>query len=486
MSDGCGSIEHVFECDRDWDLIELMGEATRYESMSAAQRLLAVAQLYERRVGALGDLDWYVVDYCTAVAAEVSAVQNISHSRAVGQVQFACALAHRLPMVAKVFLRGTIDYRMVSMIIARTDNVEDALMAEVDEAIAGHCEKWMKLSKNKLGDRIDQWVAKFDPAGVRIPPKVENNRYVDTEASSPGMAWLSGHLHATDAAAFTQRLDAVAATVCEHDPRSTQQRRADAVGALGRGEATLACRCERQDCTAAAELAAVSSAVIHVLAEQATLDGTSNNPGYLRGFGILPAQSVRQVAKSATLKPLTVAAGATPDPGYRPRAKAKELLQWRDLTCRWPGCDKPVEKCDVDHTVPWPWGPTHPSNTKHYCRIHHLIKTFHTGVGGWTDCQLPDGTIVLTSPSGHVYTTEPHGAAMFPALAEPTAALDLPAHVVDPGTDRSVMMPRRRQTRAQDRQHRINAERRERTELIAEEERQHQAWLAANYKPPPF
>ena len=34
--------------------------------------------------------------------------------------------------------------------------------------------------------------------------------------------------------------------------------------------------------------------------------------------------------------------------------------------------------------------------------------------------------------------------------------------------------------------HRINQERRQRTELIAEEERQRQAWLAANYEPPPF
>ena len=40
------------------------------------------------------------------------------------------------------------------------------------------------------------------------------------------------------------------------------------------------------------------------------------------------------------------------------------------------------------------------------------------------------------------------------------------------------MMPRRKQTREHDRRDRINAERRERTELIAEEERQHQAWLS--------
>jgi hypothetical protein len=42
------------------------------------------------------------------------------------------------------------------------------------------------------------------------------------------------------------------------------------------------------------------------------------------------------------------------------------------------------------------------------------------------------------------------------------------------------MMPRRKQTREQVRRDRINSERRQRTELVAEEERQRQAWLAAN------
>jgi hypothetical protein len=95
------------------------------------------------------------------------------------------------------------------------------------------------------------------------------------------------------------------------------------------------------------------------------------------------------------------------------------------------------------------------------------------------------GTIVLTAPTGHLYRTEPHGAAMFRALAQPTGELDIAPHVVSPDTDRSAMMPRRKQTRDQDRRDRINAERRERTELIAEEERKRQAWLAANDEPPP-
>jgi hypothetical protein len=476
----------MFEMSSDAELIDVMGEATRDESTAIAQRLAAVGELYARRTAERAECKWWSADATDQVAAEVSAVQNISHARAVGQVNYARTLRERLPALARVFARGTIDFRLVSMIIARTENVDDAVMAALDEAIARHAERWMKLSKPKLRDRVDLWVAKFDPAGVRVAPKVDDNRYVDIDPSSPGMAFLSGHIHAVDGAALDQRLDALAATVCEHDPRTKEQRRADACGPLARGEATLACQCGSEDCAAVAERRVVADAVIHVLAEQATLDGGSDMPGYLPGFGILPAESVREVATSATLKPVTVPTGAAPDPGHRPTAKSAEFVRWRDLTCRWPGCDKPVEKSDIDHTVPWPYGPTHPSNTKPYCRTHHLIKTFCGGPGGWTDQQLSDGTIILTAPTGHIYTTEPHGAAMFPALGQSTGELDIPPALQVPETDRSVMMPRRKQTRDQDRRDRINAERRERTELIAEEERQRQAWLAANYEPPPF
>jgi Domain of unknown function (DUF222) len=351
--------------------------------------------------------------------------------------------------------------------------------------LARHCRKWMKLSGPKLRDRIDLWVAKFDPAAVRIPPTVDDNRYVEIAPTSPGMAGMAGYLHASDAAALDQRLDALAATVCENDPRTKEQRRADATGPLARGEVQLPCLCSTQDCPAATQRAAANAAVIHVLAEQATIEGSSDKPGYLPGFGILPAESVRALAGSAIVKPV-VMPGVTPDPGYRPSAVTKEFVRWRDLTCRWPGCDAPAQCCDYDHTVPYPLSPTHASTGKFYCRGHHLIKTFYGGPGGWRDRQLPDGTIVFTAPTGHVYSSEPHGGAMFSALAAPTAQFDLPTLEEPPDPNRGAMMPRRKQTRDQDRQDRINAERRERTELIAEEERQRQAWLAANYEPPPF
>ena len=114
------------------------------------------------------------------------------------------------------------------------------------------------------------------------------------------------------------------------------------------------------------------------------------------------------------------------------------------------------------------------------------MKTFYSGPGGWTDAQLPHGTVVFTAPTGHIYSTEPLGGMLFAALRQSTGVLIVPQVSDVPVTGRALMMPRRKQTREQDRRDRIIAERRLRTELIAEQERQRQAWLAANYEPPPF
>jgi hypothetical protein len=81
---------------------------------------------------------------------------------------------------------------------------------------------------------------------------------------------------------------------------------------------------------------------------------------------------------------------------------------------------------------------------------------------GWADKQLPDGTVILTAPTGHTYVTTPGSALLFPSLCRPTGGL--PAPQADPPKDhcreRSAMMPKRRRTRAQDRATRIATERR--------------------------
>lgn len=475
----------MFDSATPKELIDAMGVAARAESAAIAQRLAAVAALFQQRKRSYVEAGMVRTDVHVAVAAEVSAAQNISRSRARSQVDWAVSLHTRLPRVAEAFARGDIDYRMVQTVLTRTENVEDEVIGALDEALAPKLSRWMRLSKNKLRDRVDLWVADFDPAGVRVPPIAIDNRYFDVAPDVPGMAYAGGVLNSEDAAALDQRLDAVAATVCPNDPRSRNQRRADSAGALGRGESSLACQCGSRDCTAAGVGESAAQVVIHILAEQATVEGTGDKAGYLSGFGVLPAEQVRAAAKTAKLTPVRLP-GPGPENGYRPSAGLKDFLRWRDLTCRFPGCDDPVQRCDVDHTTPWPFGVTHASGLKHYCRTHHIVKTFLTGVNGWKDEQRRDGTIVVTSPTGHVYETEPLGGLLFPSLRVPTAPVPEVAVPQAEGSSKTAMMPRRSRTHEQDRKARIARERRQRIQINAERERQHHAWLAETYQPPPF
>ena len=66
-------------------------------------------------------------------------------------------------------------------------------------------------------------------------------------------------------------------------------------------------------------------------------------------------------------------------------------------------------------------------------RCHHLLKTFR----GWRDRQLPNGTVVWTSPLGQTYTTHPGSRLLFPRLCRPTAAVtarDTPGDAPAPPT----------------------------------------------------
>ena len=499
----------MFEDDSDAVLIDRISAATRAESVAIAARLAAIGALDSLREQELAESILWRTDPFEEVAAEISAAMRIARGRAATQIHHARVLRDKLPQVAARFAVGDIDYRVVRMIIARTGIVDPSVWAGLDAELAARAHRWMRFSERQLRDRVDQWIAKLDPNGVRVPPDISEQRFVQIEPSTPGMASIWANIDAVEAVALDQRLDAVANTVCEQDPRSHEQRRADAVGPLARLEAQLVCRCGREECPAAQNRAAADAAVVHVLAGKSTVDGGSDAPGYLPGHGILPAESVRDLAGRAKIKPVRLPgdtadagpcgeskpshSGDSPqaaeqadnaEPGYRPTAGLSEFIRWRDLTCRFPGCDAPAERCDIDHTAPWPLGPTHPSNTKLYCRAHHLIKTF---CPGWSDRQYPDGTVEVTTPTGHTYTTEPHGGALFDDLATPTGNLNLTDPPPAPGPNRSAKMPKRSRTREQDRQGRIAEERRLRAEFNNDlaHERAYQAWLAEEHGPPP-
>jgi hypothetical protein len=79
----------------------------------------------------------------------------------------------------------------------------------------------------------------------------------------------------------------------------------------------------------------------------------------------------------------------------------RDLVVARDRTCQGPGCRMPAARCDLDHTVEWPCGPTCPANLCALCRTHHRVKT-------------------LTDASCRAITGDPGRPSLDPALRTPT------------------------------------------------------------------
>ena len=149
-------------------------------------------------------------------------------------------------------------------------------------------------------------------------------------------------------------------------------------------------------------------------------------------------------------------------------------LRDRDLTCRFPGCDRPAERCDLDHRTPYgDRGATHPANLRCLCRKHHLLKTFWTGPSGWTDHQLDDGTIIWTAPTGHHYRSPPPAALHFPHCNTTTPTPPTPptpphqtAATPAPASQRALAMPQRKHPRRTTHTNRIHTQRHHNQHLI--------------------
>lgn len=477
----------MFETLADAEVVESIAGASREQSAACGRELIAIGELYARRApeGETERVNW-AIDGHANVVAEISAALNISRGRAAGRLNYAIDLRERFPEVAKVFAAGAIDFRMMAMLLSRSQNVEDDdALARLDAAFAQWAPKWMKMSGPKLRERIDMWVEKYDPAGVREPKPPTDDRYVDVGPISPGMVGVWAKLGFAEGVAFDDRLDEIAATVCRDDPRTAKQRRADALVAMAAGQLRLECGCGAEDCPEGTSEEPLAQLVIEVIAEQATIEGRSDNPAYLPGFGPVPAAMLREMATDARLRPVLLPEPCA-EPGYRPSAALARFIRCRDLTCRFPGCEVPATACQIDHTIPYPLGPTHPSNLKLLCVFHHLLKTFWTGADGWSDRQEPDGTVVWRAPSGLTYITVPGGAQFFPQLGQPTGDIDMTPSSGPSGPHRGAMMPMRKRTRAEDRAYRIALERQHNAARIAREQLLLAERIARDDEPPPF
>ena len=491
-------------CEDDALLVETISAYARAETVAAARRLAAIAELAVRRLGSelARARELQAVDGWDSCAAEVAAELTIGHRSASGLMHQGLDLRYRLPRLGALFLRGEITLKVATTASWRTKLIlDDDLLAKVDDGLADIATRCSGYSDDRLNDAIDTIVQQHDPDAVRRFRAAE--RGLDMRFGKPGdetgTVSVYGRVKSTDAELANRRMEAMATSVCPNDPRTHGERRTEAFGIINAGGDHMPCLCGRPECPAS-EGPDARGKYFDILVitndpdagkEPAGADGpeaVADEPkspssgsapcpftSLIAGGGTIPAPLLAELRRiGAAARPVVTPQHLNAETGYRPSTALQRFVRARDMTCCFPGCTHPAEYCDVDHTVPYEQSRlTHPGNVKALCRKHHLLKTFWVGRGGWTDEQLADGTVVWTTPAGLRKVVPPRSRLPFPEWDTATPVPDGPVPAARPAPGRELRMPTRSRTRAQSHRDRVNAERERNRRLDAE-------------NPPPF
>ncbi len=152
---------------------------------------------------------------------------------------------------------------------------------------------------------------------------------------------------------------------------------------------------------------------VNVLVPLETIVGCSEQGGRI-GNTPCTADEITDLIAQAALESSTIrrlvtdSAGCILDAGRRHYLASdlqKFVLRLRDQHCRFPGCNRPAERCEIDHAHPYDaGGHTDTCNLGPLCKFHHEMKT----AGYWhITASARDGSCTWRSPLGRIYEHEP-------------------------------------------------------------------------------
>lgn len=308
--------------------------------------------------------------------------------------------ANAHPSLMRVWRRGAIDARKVAVI---GDSLRD-----VDPAFADTlAEEAARYATSRTATQTRAWLTRqvlaADPGMAEVRrARANEGRHITLRPVGDGMAELCALLPGVQARQAFDTINALAQAAPKGDARTADQRRADALMDLLTGRAEP------------------PQVKVQVVVSADTLAGESDSPGWVPGLGPITAGEARQIVRGAgpmTCSPLIAdpdtgmladrTTGTSVEPQYRPSAELDRAVRARDLTCRFPGCRRSAlgtaSGTDLDHTAPWPQGPTTWGNLAVLCRRHHRLK--HSA--GWQAELSSVGIMTWTTPTGRHYVTEP-------------------------------------------------------------------------------
>ncbi|ROS75319.1 HNH endonuclease signature motif containing protein [Cellulomonas sp. PhB143] len=385
----------------DEEVVDRIVAWQRLLSWATAAQAADVDELLGRRRGSRGAE--FAVD-------EVAAALTTTRAVAARSVDLAVGLRVH-PSVGAALSAGRICERRARVLIEAAPTVPVDERVRLVAALVGEAES---LTAPRLRERARRAEIEHDPGAAQARREGEKRRRgVFYEPLPDAMARISAYLPAEDAQALYAAVDDLARTL-PADARSADQRRADALldQVCGTPDAGTD---HRPDSGARRGAGVRGRARVLVTVPFTTLAGLDDAPGHIAGYGPVPADVARQIAADATWQRLLTdpADGRLLDAGsttYRPARSLRAAVEARDVTCCFPGCRVPADRCDLDHIDPYEPGTgpgtepqTRASNLQALCRHHHRLKTH----GEWTVSTRPDGTTTWTAPTGHTYHRPP-------------------------------------------------------------------------------
>ncbi len=405
--------------------------AARLEAWAAARKLSATAALVARAAGWRGvacdgqSVPGRTVAASRIAAHELGAALDLSPRSAGNLVHLALDLA-RLPVTRAALAEGLVDLPKARM-VAETLRVLDPGAAREVEARAvptAAGRTWAQLH-----DTLRRAVVRVDPAAAAERRRRSlTDRRAERFPLPDGMAGLTWTDAAETVDSFWTWLTATAeAARGPGDARTLDQTRADVLGDLGRlgldEDTTHPDLPDGPDHSDGPDHPDGPDARpsgrgrpgrlpvrhgrrphVQVVVGVGTLLELDDSPGELVGYGPVTADVARRIAAEGTWRrvladPRTGRFDEMSASTYEPPQDLRDHVLGRDRTCRGPGCRMPASRCDLDHRVPHPRGPTSPDNLYAACRGFHEDKTL-------TDTTVTDdgaGGLSVTYPSGRTY-----------------------------------------------------------------------------------
>jgi hypothetical protein len=358
------------------------------------------------------------------VREQVCCALGVSAVTAAERIARAQELVHRLPQTLQALERGAISDRHTQVLTEATYGLDDATVRQVQDTVLADAAQESVASFRRSVHRA---VLVADPDGQqRRQERALADRRVSLHPERDAMATLVGHLPAAGATALMTALNQHATSHSAADPRTMDQRRADALIDLVTGSPSPAHLSEDPEGVPASPADMGSHGdtasgtppgrhrglrpLVQVTVALSTLLGFDEQPGELAGYGAIPADLARRLAADPTgtwRRLITDDRGQLLDYGrarYRPPADLARYIAARDRTCRFPHCNRRAQSCDLDHELAWnQGGRTVASNLTALSPRHHHAK--HEA--GWRPERLADGSTRWTSPDGHIYRKPP-------------------------------------------------------------------------------